>query len=61
MALSRNRIFVVLAVTALVSSCGDYMNRRDTVSARAGDAMEANAAVHEVSPWPPYVENTNVN
>lgn len=57
----RNKIFVLLAMTALVSSCADYLNRRDTVSVRAGDAMNANSAIHEVSPWPPYVEDTNVN
>jgi hypothetical protein len=48
-------------MAGLLSSCGDYLNRRDTVSVRAGDAVEANTAIHEISPWPPYVENTNVN
>lgn len=61
MARYRNKAILLLAVTTLVASCADYMNRRDSVSQRAGDAVEANSAIQEISPWPPYVERTSPN
>ena len=61
MSKTKNKVFVLLVATAFVASCADYMNRRDTVSLRAGDAVEGNTAIHEVSPWPRNVENTTIN
>lgn len=57
----RNKVFVLLVATAFLASCADYMNRRDSVSLRAGDAVEGNNAIHEVSPWPRHAENTTIN
>ena len=58
--LSTSKILAVLAVATLVGACADYSNRWDTVSGRAGNAPEANTAIHTISPWPPNVSNTNV-
>ncbi len=50
----RNRRVVLLCVVAaLLSGCADYMNRRDAVSARAGDALDANLAIQTINPQPP--------
>ncbi|MBC2837494.1 hypothetical protein [Paragemmobacter straminiformis] len=40
-------------MAALLAGCADYMNRRDSVSARAGDAVEGNLAIQTINPQPP--------
>jgi hypothetical protein len=45
-------LILALAVTTL-AGCADYMNRRDSVSLRAGNASEANSAIHVINPSPP--------
>jgi len=57
---SKSKACAVVAVALLLGGCAEYMNNWDTVSFRAGDAPTANTAIHEVSPWPPNVANTNV-
>lgn len=57
---STSKILAVLATATLMGGCADYTNNWDTVSGRAGDAPEANTAIHTISPWPPNVSNTNV-
>lgn len=57
----RNNTLLALAATAaLLSSCADSLNHRDTVTLGAGNAMEANAAIHTINPFPPYAENTRI-
>jgi hypothetical protein len=48
----RNKAAVLLLAAAVLSGCADYMNRRDSVTLRAGNAAEANTAIHTVNPWP---------
>lgn len=53
--MSRNNIGAVLALaaTTLLGACTDmYLDRRDTVSFGAGDAVAANKVAHMVDPWP---------
>lgn len=38
----------------------DYLQRSDTILLGAGDAKDANAAIHTITPWPPYVGNTHI-
>ena len=57
---STSKILAVLATATLVGACADYQNNWDTVSNRAGNAPAANTAIHTISPWPPNVQNTNV-
>lgn len=58
----RNKRVVLLAlVAALLSGCADYMNRRDSVSARAGDAVAGNLAIQTINPQPPAAFRTRVN
>ncbi len=39
----------------------DYLQRSVTISMGAGNAKNANAAIHTVNPWPPYVYNTRIH
>lgn len=38
----------------------DYLQRSDTILLGAGNAKDANAAIHTITPWPPYVGNTHI-
>jgi hypothetical protein len=38
----------------------DYLQRSDTILLGAGNANDANAAIHTITPWPPYVGNTHI-
>jgi hypothetical protein len=56
----RGAILALAAATAL-SGCTDmYLDRRDTVSFAAGDAVAANKVVHMVDPWPPRAGDRNI-
>lgn len=44
----------------LLSGCADYMNHRDTITFGAGNAMEANKAIHVVNPFNPQSYNTKI-
>lgn len=52
---------VALCASMMLSGCGaEYMNNWDTVSSRAGNANQANTAIHEVTAWPPNENNTTI-
>ena len=51
---------VALCAALLLGGCADYMNNWDRVSTRAGNAPEANTAIQEVTAWPEYVEDTDI-
>jgi len=53
-------VLALIASAALLGGCADYMNNWDTVSFRAGNAQDANTGIQEISPWPPNVENTDI-
>lgn len=50
---TRSKALALLLVVGGLSGCADYLNRRDTVSVRAGDAVEGNSAIHIINPAPP--------
>ena len=56
----RGAIFALAAATALAGCTDMYLDRRDTVSFGAGDAVAANKVVHMVDPWPVYAGNRNI-
>jgi hypothetical protein len=58
---SRNRVILALAATTLLGGCTDmYLDRRDTVTFGAGDAVAANKVTQMVDPWPAYAGNRNI-
>ena len=56
----RGATLALVAATALAGCTDMYLDRRDTVSFAAGDAVAANKVVHMVDPWPPYAGNRNI-
>lgn len=60
--LSKNKsLLAAIAAFFLLAGCGaEHTNHRDTISARTGNAHEANTAIQEVTAWPRHVENTTI-
>ena len=50
---------LVLALSVL-SGCAEYFERRDTLSAAAGDAVAANEITQMVDPWPRVSAQRNI-
>lgn len=54
-------IAAAAALGALTAGCSDtYLDRRETVSFAAGDAVASNRAVQTIDPWPPASANRNI-
>jgi hypothetical protein len=52
---------LALAAATVLGGCTDmYLDRRDTVSFAAGDAVAANKVVHMVDPWPARAGDRNI-
>jgi len=61
--MSRTTLFLApaLAVAALLGGCADsYYDRRDSVTFRAGDAVESNKVAHIIDPWPKAAANRDI-
>ena len=56
----RGAIFALAAATALAGCTDMYLDRRDTVSFAAGDAVAANKVTHMVDPWPARAGDRNI-
>jgi hypothetical protein len=58
---SRGLTALALGATTLLGACTDmYLDRRDSVSFEAGDAVAANKVTHMIDPWPVYAGNRNI-
>ena len=57
----RGARIVALTCTIFTGACTDmYLDRRDTVSFGAGDAVAVNKVTHMVDPWPARAGNRNI-
>jgi type IV pilus biogenesis protein CpaD/CtpE len=58
------RIVLLPLVCLMLSACTQYQNRylerEDTVTSSAGDAVASNAAVQIPTPWPRYSNDTTI-
>jgi hypothetical protein len=54
------RTSCALALAAALAGCSGYFDHNDTVSASAGDAVDANAAIHTIDPWPYAASRTEI-
>jgi hypothetical protein len=60
--ISRSLTALALAATTLLGACTDmYLDRRDTVSFEAGDAVATNKMAHIIDPWPRAAGNRNLS
>ena len=50
---------LALALAAL-SGCGEYFDRRDTISLSAGNAIATDKVTQMVDPWPPASADKNI-
>ncbi len=58
---SRGLTALALAAPLLLGACTDmYLDRRDTVSFGAGDAVAVNKITHMVDPWPVRAGDRNI-
>ena len=58
---SRGVTIAALAATTLLGACTDmYLDRRDTVSFGAGDAVAVNKVTQMVDPWPARAGDRNI-
>jgi hypothetical protein len=58
-----SRALCRLAAAALALSaaaCADYVERRQTIAAHAGNAVAANRAIHTIDPWPAASADTRI-
>ena len=73
MMLPRSKLTVAIllccVITALAGCSGGqpfddpfetYVHRSNTITLSAGNAKEANAAIHVIDPWPPYANDTRI-
>jgi hypothetical protein len=69
MAQSSKIAIVVLAFTGLLGGCSvhsdwidpnGYLDRRDTISLHAGDAVATNKVTQMVDPWPAHSADNNI-
>jgi alkylated DNA repair dioxygenase AlkB len=69
MAQSSNNSATVLALASLLGGCNlhsdwvdpnGYLDRRETISLHAGDAVATNKVTQMVDPWPAHSANNNI-
>ena len=51
-------VLFIIAMAVLLNGCAGYLSHRDTVTLAAGNAKDANAAIHTVDPQAHRAENT---
>lgn len=57
----RNNLWIPLAAALLVSGCADIMSREDSITARVGNAPQANAYIQTIDHWPSNAGNVQVS
>ncbi|MEF2073085.1 hypothetical protein [Consotaella aegiceratis] len=55
-----SRKTMLLGAVVLMGGCTDYIDRRDSVSFGAGNAMEANIAIQTIDPFPVHRNTTEI-
>ncbi len=49
-----------LASSILLVGCGEYLDRKETVTLAAGNAVQQNIVVHMIDPWPVHARNRDI-
>ena len=54
------RVLALVGTAVACTACQDYyLARRDTLTLGSGEAMQANAAMHVIDPWPAHAMRTD--
>ena len=48
------------AVITALAGCSDYLDRRDLISIKGGNAVQTDKVTQMVDPWPRYSANRNI-
>jgi hypothetical protein len=54
------RALAIAGVLAALGGCSEYLDRRDTISTRGGDAVSTNVVTQMVDPWPRDSADRNI-
>ncbi len=54
------RALALAAMLAALSGCAEYLDRRDTISLNAGDAVATDKVAQMVDPWPRVSADKNI-
>jgi type IV pilus biogenesis protein CpaD/CtpE len=54
-------ISLCTAIGIVLSSCSEYLDRRDTLMFGSGEAVQTNIVTQVVDPWPPHARNRSMN
>jgi hypothetical protein len=58
---SRSKALIAaVVIPGFLAGCADSLNHRDTITLGLGDAVETNAAIHTIDPFPKNAENTRI-
>jgi hypothetical protein len=54
------RFALAAALACTAAACTEYVERRETIAAHAGNAVAWNRAVHTIDPWPAEAARTDI-
>lgn len=57
----KNKIWLGLVALTVVSGCADIMSREDSITVRAGNAVQANTHIQTIDHWPANAGNVQVS
>lgn len=52
---------MALLLVSGLAGCADYMNRSDSVTLGAGNALDGNIGLHTIDPFPQVAKDTDIN
>jgi len=55
-----SRTLALVALTAALAGCSEYLDRRDTISLAGGNAVATDKVTQMVDPWPRASANRNI-
>ncbi len=58
--MNRAALFLTPVVTLCLAGCSEYVERKETVSSSAGNAVHTNMMAHIIDPWPAHAQRTRI-
>jgi hypothetical protein len=54
------RLAALVGLAGALGACTEYLDRKDTVSSSAGNAVQTNLVTHMIDPWPAHARETRI-